>query len=69
MVIVPLPSNLITQVIRWPESGMGYHRVRITLQSGEVIRCVVLGDRELYLRETIDTNTIIKIEQDDTEQS
>jgi hypothetical protein len=46
MTTVRLPECWIEQLVRLPESGMGYQRVNITLKHGKVLRDVIVVNAE-----------------------
>ena len=63
MTTVHLPERWIEQLVRLPESGMGYQRVNITLKHGKVLRdIVVLNAEEAQTPEPFEPSDILDVE-------
>jgi hypothetical protein len=61
-----LESRWVQRLVATPESGMGYHRVRVTLRSGRVIERALVHNAEILEIadpvETFEQSDIVEIE-------
>jgi len=63
MTTVHLPEHWVAQLVRLPESGMGYQRVNIVLKRGKVLRNVlVFNSEEAQAPEPFEPSDILDVE-------
>ncbi len=62
---IKLPDSVISELMEIPESGMGYHKVRVYLTNGEEVSDAVVFNSEilqLNISREIDSSEIHKVE-------
>lgn len=63
MTTVHLPARWIQQLVRLPESGMGYQKVNIVLKEGKVLKgVIVLNAEEAQAPEAFELSDIVDIQ-------
>jgi hypothetical protein len=63
MTTIHLPDRWTEQLLRLPESGMGYQRVNIILKHGKILRdVVVLNAEEAQTPEPFEPSDIVDVE-------
>ena len=63
MTTVHLPQRWIEQLIRLPESGMGYQRVDIHLKEGKILKgMIVLNAEEVRAPEPFEPSEIVDVQ-------